>query len=248
MSADAPPVAREVADELSAAGAEAVVLTGSHARGMAMAESDLDLQALGDGPNYRLERRGGVLVSVSWRPTAAHRAGFDDPGQAWRLVPAWRRALLLHDPAGVAAALQREALAWDWPCIGAPRRDAWAAEELTGYAEEVHKLVNNLGRHPRVAAVQRSVLALRLAGVLAARFELLVESEDELWDSIDARMGGAWARAQSAALGEHGESLDASCVAALELFALAARELAPGLDERQRAVVAHACRLAGTEL
>jgi hypothetical protein len=247
--ATALDVAHAVAEELERSGAQAVVLSGSHARGTAGPESDIDLHAIGPGPAYTLLRRAGYLVSVSWHTLEAQRAALDDPALVGFLVPAWRRARLLHDPHGVAAALQADASAWDWTRISAALRAGWAAEELTGYAEEVHKLVSNRaeGRW-RVAGVQRAVLALRLAPLLAPFLRLLYESEDEVWDAVAAHLGPDWARAQAAALFEGGETLEAASDAALELFGMTARLLAQHFDARQRAVVAHACALAGWPL
>jgi hypothetical protein len=242
-------VAESVARELERAGAGAVVLTGSHARGDAESTSDLDLHALGEGPDYLLARRDGYLVSISWRTLEQQRAAFEDPGQVGYVIPGWRGARLLRDPHGVAAALQAEARAWDWARMPATRRDAWAAEELTGYAEEAHKLISNRARGRwRVASVQRAILGLRLAPLLAPHLELLCESEDQVWELVAERLGPAWTRAQAAALSEGAETLAEACDAALELFGLAARELAEHFDSRQRAVVAHACALAGWPL
>jgi hypothetical protein len=240
-----PPDIDAIADELLGAGAEAVVLSGSWARGAATAESDVDLYALGTGPAYRLERRAGLLWSLSWRSVAEERAAFDDPRAAGIVVPAWRAARLLRDPHGVAAALQTEARAWTWARLPVESRGRWAAEELTGYAEEVHKLVNNAARGRwQVAAVQRAVLALRLAPLLAPLLEIMCDSEDALWEAVGAELGAEWCAAQAAALGSGGEALDTSCAAALTLFSLAAEVVDPWLDVRQRAVVAHALALA----
>lgn len=242
-------VARELTGELVAAGAEAVVLLGSHARGAAHRHSDIDLYALGPGPAYRLERRGDFLVAVSWRTAAQEREAFLTPARAGGAIPAWRRALLLADPAGSAAALVREARDWTWDAIGRARCDAWVAEEVTGYAEEVQKLVGSLAlRQTWTAAVQRAVLALRLAPILAVHRRLLYETENQLWALVAAALGKRWARAQGVALGAGGEPFERTCAAALELYGLAALETRRLLDRRQHAVVAHACALAGHPL
>lgn len=236
-------VARELARELPAEGAKAVVLFGSWARGDAYPESDLDIGALGPGPAYRLERRRGFLVSVSWRTPVGWRREFRDPASVGGAIPGWRRAKILHDPRGIAAKLKAEARAWSWARLG-KRPDAWVAEELTGWAEEVHRLIGglSLGR-VQAAAVQRSVLALRLATVLAVRHRILYDSENRLWDLVAAEMGPRWRRAQAKALGVRRVGFLEGCDAALELFALAAEDVEPLLDHRQRAVVAHACKL-----
>jgi hypothetical protein len=230
---------------LAAEDAEAVVLMGSWVRGDANRESDLDVNAIGRGTFYRLDRRGSFLVSTSWRTAAAWRRTFRHPVSVGGAIPGWRRARILHDPRGVARALKDDARRWTWAILGG-RADAWVAEELTGYAEEVHKLVANLAlRRWWAAAVQRSVLALRMAPILAVRHRILYETENRLWDLVAVKMGPRWRGTQSAALGVGGESLREGCEAALELFVLAARDVKPLLDHRQMTVVAHACRLAG---
>ena len=104
--------AREVAAGLAEDGARAVVLVGSHARGDAGPESDVDVLAVGPRRfRYGLELRGGLLVSASSRPLRSYRAEFGDPGSVCAAVPGWREAVLLHDPQGIAASLVEEAKA-----------------------------------------------------------------------------------------------------------------------------------------
>lgn len=237
-------VASRLASELTEQGAQAVILGGSHARGDAHPESDIDLFVVGRGPSYRLERRGRFLVGVSWSTERQYRQSFRTPALAGGSVPFWRRALILRDPHGVAATLKQEALEWTWDSIDS-RCDSWVAEELTGYAEEVHRLVGRLQLgHRQAAAVQRAVLAIRLAQILAVHDRILYETENVLWDLVAARMGDGWARAQAAALGLADEGFEETCRAALRLYVLAADSVRHLLDERQRPVVDHACALA----
>jgi predicted nucleotidyltransferase len=59
-------VAQMETKELIEQGAEAVILTGSHARGDAHPESDIDLRVVGDGPSSWLKRREEFLISPAW--------------------------------------------------------------------------------------------------------------------------------------------------------------------------------------
>ena len=115
------------------------------------------------------------------------------------------------------------------------------AEQVTGLAEEVLKIAGALRRRRTLsAAVQRDLLALRLAPVLAVHHRILYGTENVLWDTVGKRMGSDWRDVQAAALGTGGESLETGCAAAVELFRLAANSIWELLDEPQRAVVTHA--------
>ena len=141
--------------------------------------------------------------------------------------------------------MKREALAWTWDAVG-PRADAWVAEQMTGYAEEVLRLVGSLraGRYS-AAAVQRSVLALRLPRVLAVHRRTLYDGDSQLYEAICAGMGEPWRRAHRRALGVQADTFEQTCGAALELYALAVEETKQLFDERQFAVVRGACTAAG---
>jgi hypothetical protein len=247
-------VARAVTREAVRDGALAVVLTGSYARGDASAHSDIDLIAvLRTAPPDRkwprpISLRQGHLVTVSWDTAASTRASFRDPRLFTTFVPGWRAAIILHDARGVALRIQAQAREWTWESV-ADAADAWVAEEITGYAEEVHKLVAALEQQDyQAAAAQRSLLAIHLATIIAVRHRILFGTENVLWLSVVKAMGTRWRRAQARAFGEDGESLAVSGLAALELYALAAADVLALLNRRQRAVVEHACAIAGHAL
>lgn len=241
-------IAQEVAAEMRSRGAAAAVLMGSHVRGDAHAESDIDLTFIGRDEPGRIERRGDHLVSITWRSVESITRGYRNPAEVCGLVPAWRRAMILHDPDGLAVRLKREADAWSWEPL-ASACDRWVAEQITGWAEEVHRIVGCLQRGNVVmAGVERSVLAIRLATVLAVHLRLLYDTENHLWALVSERMGEPWATVQSAALGCGDESFAASCEAALRLYRLAAARTRHLLDEAQYPVVRHACDIAGWPL
>jgi hypothetical protein len=239
-------IALQITEELVENGAQAVALVGSHASGDAGPESDLDLLAIGpETCTWNLQLRGGLLVSVSSRQLEEHREAFALPEAVFTVVPGWRGAVILHDPEGLAASLVREARKWNW---GPLERscDAWVGEQITGYAEEVLKLVAALrGGNTSTAAVQRSLLAVRLAPILAVHRRILCGSENHLWDLVSDAMGEEWRREQAAALGQHDETFQKTCTAALRLYELAVGEVSPLLDERQRDVTGYALAMAG---
>jgi predicted nucleotidyltransferase len=237
-----------VSERLVNQGAEAVVVFGSQVREDAYKESDVDLHAIGKGLSYRLERFRNFLVSTSWATVQQHNRSFRNPSEVGGIIPAWRNALVIYDPQKIAEELKEKARKWKWASLGS-RADEWVAEELSGWAEEVHRLIGNLQLKRRsAAAVQRSVLAIQMAKVLSVHHRILYDSENRLWDLVSAKMGKSWASAQSTALGEGGESFEDTCDAALRLFSLTAQEVKHLLDERQFQVVAHACKIAGHPL
>ncbi len=244
-------IARTVGRERMEAGALAVVLTGSHARGDAGAHSDIDIVALyGTMPDddSSIMMRGGRMVTIARTTPSRVRADFHDPARFTTYVPGWREAVILADADGVAARLQARAHRWTWESV-ADVADEWVAEGITGWAEEALKLRAALDAGRMVhAATQRSLLAISLAGLMAVRHRILCGTENVLWDTVCERMGEPWSSAQKRALGMRGESVVTSSEAALELYAIAVREAWPLLDRRQRAVVRHACDVAGHSL
>jgi hypothetical protein len=244
-SKDPVDLARDVAIDLVHRGAEAVVLMGSHVRGDALPDSDVDVIAIGSGEPYRLERCRERLLSISWLSVEGVREHFRSPREAPGAVTGWRSAVVLADSSGVAADLQQEAREWTWAIVGDEACDAFVAEELTGLAEEVHKLVN-LRRAGNLtgAAVQRSILSLRMGVIMAIHERLLYDTENQLWNLVNERMGEPWRAKQMHAFGLGGESFDETCRAALDLYRLATAEAAGLFDERQQAVVSYACELA----
>ncbi len=241
-------VSQAVSRRLARQGAEAVVLFGSWVRGDAYEESDIDIHAIGKGPHCRLEQYQGFLVSVSWMTVKQYRQAFKDPSKAGGIIPAWRNAAILYDPQGIAHDLKKEAKSWRWQSLS-KQADRRVAEEITGWAEEVHRLIGNLQlRRKSATAVQRSVLAIKMAPILAVHHRIFYDTENQLWNLVSKRMGKEWTRLQSIALGEDNQSFEDTCKAALQLYVIAAQEVRHLLNQRQYQVVAHACKIAGYSL
>jgi hypothetical protein len=230
-------IGARVATDLMAEGALAVVLIGSVARGDARPTSDIDLVALGGGPADRLLLRDDRQVSVGWRAPDEVRASWHRPADAGAAVPAWRAAVVLADPTGEAERLRAEANVWDWSLID-QSANRWVAEQVTGYAEEVHRLVGQAADgSQRTAAVMRSLLAVRMAAILAVHHRILYDSENQLWDLVANVEGARWTVAQDRALAVVPVDVLTANRASLDLYAITARRTAHLLDAHQAAVV-----------
>lgn len=233
-------VAERVAVGL-APGTLGVALLGSVAQGTDRPDSDIDLYvAVETGAVGEVRQVEGRMVTLSRATLPDLAAAFTKPWEAVVAVGAWRRARLLHDPAGHLARLRDRARAWTWDEIG-PEADRWAAGELVGLAEEVHKTRGMLDRgRARAAAANRAVLTLRLGYPMAVADRLVCDSENDLWDALAAAEGPAWAAAWDDAAGVTGAGHETGCRAALALYRHAADRLAPRLDGDAAAVVATA--------
>jgi predicted nucleotidyltransferase len=236
-------VARAVGREYVHRGATAVVLGGSWTRGDARRESDIDLWVFGLRTGNDVLWRPPFMVTVDRRAEATERRKLGTPPYVGGSVPEWRVAVLLHDPRGVARRLKEEARRFRWDGI-AKVCDRWVASQVVAWAEEAIKLVRALATgNDATAAVQRNLLAERLAFVVAIHRRMFWDSENESWERIGRAVGGAWEDAERAALGISEAGLEASCEAALRLFALTAGAVAPTLRAEQHAIVDHTIRV-----
>ncbi|MER7909810.1 nucleotidyltransferase domain-containing protein [Streptomyces sp. NPDC096068] len=219
---------------------EAAVLVGSHARGDATAWSDVDVVCVGTGPGYvfRLTQLGPV--SWSFATADEHRANMANLHSCGQVVPAWRDALILHDPHGQAQELVDHARRWTWDQLD-PAPEVWAAQSLYGYAEEVMKLHRAIAREDWVnARVQASILAVHMAPVVAGGTRTFFPSENHLWHLLADRLGDAWRATQTAALAAASEDPGKSSAAAIELFRSACALFMEHMTDDQRRIVRYA--------
>jgi hypothetical protein len=229
------PLAREYARS----GALAVVLGGSWSRGEAHQSSDIDMWVIGRRSGRSSLFRDGFPVNVERTTVRVERLRFQDPGRVGSGVPGWRAALPVYDPKGIAAKLRAEAHRFRWSTI-ADRCDRWVAERITGLAEESIKLVRALGEGSlETAAVQRNLLADRLVFVMAVHHRILWGSENEAWERVGRRVGGAWHATQRTALGVSGGAFLPSCRAALSLYLRTVEVVRKTLSDEQARVVDH---------
>lgn len=234
---------RELTRELVREGARAVVLIGSWTRSEPHDGSDVDLLAIGRERPHRMLVRDGFLVSQDWFSLARCRREFLDPGTVGASVPAWRDALIFHDPKGIARRFQQQARVWDWEKLG-KRTDRWVARSVADLAEKVGKMVGMArGGNHRAAAINAGLLAARMGYVLSVHRRVLYGSENELWDRISEGSPEAWRTAQDAALGLSQGSRSETIRAAGGLYRMTAAEVAAILNAEERTAVDWALHL-----
>jgi predicted nucleotidyltransferase len=226
-------IACQCADAQMAAGADAVVLVGSVAVGLARPRSDIDLVVLTGHPEdvaHQLVRSGRV-VNVDATTEAEVRRAFAAIPDALAVVPGWQHADILADPHGIARRIATEAAAWSFD----DRVDdigRWAAAKVTGLAEEVQKTRNVASAAART--VNATLVVLQLSGPMTALAGRHHRSENELWDLAAEVMGPDWRRARDRVLGLSGP---ADPAAALALYELAVPQVEEWLTTAQRQVV-----------
>ena len=237
VDAEVVRIVRRVSATLLEQGAKATLLTGSHARGRARPDSDIDLFAIGDGPRERFEVIDGRLASVHWWTPETARQRMQTPATAFVAALGWRDAIIVDDPLGVGEELRREAHEWSWDKISG-EADAWVCDELVGWAEYVIKLVaaRESGRALDAGAL-RAETVVKLAQLLAVRLRIETQSENGLWETLAERGGPEIRKPLEAALA--GER-DAAFAGTIRLFELLAEDVRDLLDDAQRAVVEHA--------
>ena len=187
----------------------AITYAGSYARGQAGTHSDVDLQVYvrtmpeSEYERYTLCYWDGYLVSLSTNTIEAERANLLHPEHALWAVPGLRQAVILLDKEGSLASLKQAAIEFNWFNLQ-PLADEYAVEQLMGYAEEVHKILNGLAREQE-STVLYALLGLfkGLARAVAVQRGLLMESENRFFDVIQDSVGRNtnWTRAFRLAVG-----------------------------------------------
>jgi len=176
-------------------GVIALALVGSHARGDAGPFSDVDLVRLvGDDPGP-VEGVGahlidGRLVVVGDVRPVEVESWFERPEAAVDVIAGLRSARPLADRAGAFAAVQRRAHAFHWDDGMRRRADAWAAGELVGLIEEVHKGLEGLRRGDVGRLLNaRFGLSWSLSRAVQVQRGILLSGDNGFWAEVEAAVG-----------------------------------------------------------
>ncbi len=154
---------------------------------------------------------------------------------------------IILDRDGSMAALQKAAQDFDWSPLQ-PAADAFAAEEIMGNAEEVHKILNGLERgHESTVLYATWGLVKNMLEAVAVQRGLLIISENRYFDLIQESVGrdSKWTGAFRAAWGLDPASSQYQTrgAAALRLYRLSAAMFDALIPERHRDVVNHTLQI-----
>jgi predicted nucleotidyltransferase len=226
-----------------------VCIVGSYARGQEAQYSDVDVdifvskQPEDPYDRYTLRYWDEKLISLKYTLLEEERSALTNPRRAIWAVPGLRGMKILLDKDNSLAALQKAAFDFDWSQLQ-PAADEFAAEEIMGNAEEVHKILNGLARgHESTVLYATWGLVKNMLEAVAVQRGLLIVSENRYFDLIQESVGrdSKWTSAFRTAWGLDPASSQYQTrgAAALRLYHLSAAMFETLIPEKYRAVVDH---------
>jgi hypothetical protein len=224
-----------------------VGIAGSYARGQESKYSDVDfdifVSKLPENPydRYTLRYWDDKLISLKYILLDEEYSALSNPRRAIWAVPGLRGMRIVLDKDGSMAALQKAAQEFDWSLLQ-PIADEFAAEEIIGNAEEVHKILNGLAHeHESMVLYASWGLVKNMLEVVTVQRGILIISENRYFDLIQDSMGrdSAWTRAFRTAWGlDPGRSgYQQRGPAALSLYCLSAKMFDEMIPDKHREVV-----------
>lgn len=224
-----------------------VGIVGSFARGQESKYSDVDFDIFvtelpeNKYDRYTLRYWEGKLVSLKYTLLEDERAALTDPRRAIWAIPGLRGMKIVLDKVGSLAELQNAARHFDFSLLQR-QADEFAAEEVMGSAEEVHKILSGLARgHESTVLYAAWGLVKNLLEAVAVQRGVMVVSENRYFDLIQESVGRdtKWVSAFRSAWGLDSTSAQYQSrgAAALKLYRLTAAMFEGLIPEIHRPVV-----------
>ena len=231
----------------------AVGIVGSYSRGQENKYSDIDFDIFVSKPpenpydRYTLRYWDGKLVSLKYTLLDDERSALTNPRRAIWAVPGLRGMKIVLDKDGSLTALQEAAHAFDWSSWQSAA-DEFAAEEVMGCAEEVHKILSGLARgHESTVLYAVWGLVNGMLSAVAVQRGLMIISENRYFDLIQDSVGrdAKWTRAFRSAWGldPNASQYQSRGASALTLYCLTAAMFDELIPEKHREVVNTTLRL-----
>jgi nucleotidyltransferase-like protein len=230
-----------------------VGIVGSYSRGQQTKYSDVDfdiyVSELPENPydRYTLRYWDNKLVSLKYALLEDERRGLANPRRAIWVVPGLSGMKIVLDKDGSLTEIQKAAQHFDWSLLQR-EADEFAAEEIMGNAEEVHKILNGLARGNESTVLYATWgLVKNLLEAVAVQRGVLIVSENRYFDLIQESVGRdtKWTSAFRSAWGLDSASsqYQARGAAALKLYRLTAAMFDGLIPEIHREVVSTTLRL-----
>lgn len=230
-----------------------VGIVGSYGRGQESKYSDIDFDVyVSKLPEHAYDRYtmrywDSKLISLKYTLLDDEWAAFANPRRAIWAVPGLRGMKILLDKDGSLFKLQQAARDFDWSTLQSAA-DEFAAEEVMGCAEEVHKILNGLAReHESMVLYATWGLVKNMLEAVAVQRGIMIVSENRYFDLIQDAVGrdSNWTGAFRTAWGLDSNSAQyrARGVAALRLYRLSAAMFDEFIPEKHREVVNNTLRL-----
>lgn len=241
------PFLQSVLEKIDSPAILGVGIVGSYSRGQESKYSDVDFDVFAsqvpDNPydRYTLRYWDNKLVSLKYTLLDDERAALTDPRRAIWAVPGLQGMKIVVDKDGSMAALQQAAHEFDWSPLQ-PAADEFAAEEMMGNAEEVHKILSGLARgHESTVLYATWGLVKNMLETVAVQKGLMIISENRYFDLIQDAVGrdSNWTSAFRTAWGlDSGSSqFQPRGAAALRLYCLSAAMFDELIPEKHRQVI-----------
>jgi len=224
-----------------------LAITGSYARGQESKYSDVDLDIyvsqLPENPHdrYTLRYWENKLVSLKQLLLDDERSALTNPRRAIWAVPGLCGMAILLDKDGSLTALQHAAQEFNWSTLQSAANE-FAAEEIMGNTEEVHKLLNGLALKAESMVLYATWgLVKNMLEAVAVQRGIMIFSENRYLDLIQDSVGrdSKWTRLFRTAWGlETGASqYQSRGAAALRLYVLTVEMFGGFIPEKHRDVV-----------
>ena len=247
------PFIQSILEKIDSPDVVGVGIVGSYARGQESKFSDVDVDIfvsrLPENPydRYTLRHWEGKLVSLKYTLLDDELEALSNPRRAIWAVPGLQGMKIILDKDGSLTELQKMAQKLDFLLLQ-PAADEFAAEEIMGNAEEVHKILNGLARgHESTVLYATWGLVKNMLEAVAVQRGIMIVSENRYFDLIQDSVGRdtKWVSVFRTAWGLDSTSsqYQSRGAAALTLYRLTAAMFDGLIPEKHREVVKQTLRL-----
>ena len=230
-----------------------ISMAGSYTRGMQDEYSDIDLELYVDAlpeDHYSLQLFDEKLVSVKYLRIADELSSLKIPERAVWAVSGLRNMHILMDESGELAKLKQAAVDFNWAPLQ-PLADAYASEQLSGCAEEAHKLMGGLKTANESKVLYASWgMFKNLSFAALVQAGLMIQSENRAFAIIEDHYRAShptWTRAFRLAFGMDVEAgvpaYKTRGYASLNLYEETATLFKDIIDDKHREVIENTLQL-----